>query len=231
MPTNNGVVPHNQPPIHERHQNLTALLASNSPQKDGGNPPNMQTSMGGNLLNSYSGPGPGPYPNSMMSNGPSMGNYVSSAYNTVSSGYMNTSGTSQMYSQTTPSSAAYSLSSSMPPNMGNSAPQSSMNMQPLPPQQTSAMYANQPMHQSSNMGGMMNGPTAVNNSVNRMVSNNTMSSQPSQPVVGIYYIFCRLLRNCIFWCYLRYAFVNAFLFTGVCVISGYFQWSSVSSCF
>lgn len=198
MPSNNGVVPHNQQPIHERHQNLTALLSSNSPQKDNSNVSNMQTSMGNSLLNTYSGPGPGPYPNTMMSNGPSMGNYVSSSYNTVSSGYMNTS--SQMYSQTTPSSATYSLSSSMGPSMGGNVQQSSMNMQPPPPQQqSSAMFSNQPMHQSSNMGGMMNGLPIANNGTNRMVGGgNAPPNQPSQPVVSILFI---KFSNCCSWAY------------------------------
>lgn len=171
MPPNNGMVSHHQQqaPIHERHQNLTALL-SNSPQRDNGVNSNMPGSMVNSMHSNYSGPGPGNQ--YMMNNGPPMSNsYVSSSYNPVSSGYMSTSystGTNQMYSQTVPSSGGTMSSHSMNMNM-----------------QQQGMMHNQHMHPHQNQGPMMNGPNSVMPSnMNRTMSNNQMNSRPPQPMVS-----------------------------------------------
>lgn len=194
-PPSNGMLPHQQqPPIHERHQNLTALLSSNSPQKDASS--NMQSGMGNAMHTSYSGPGPGlnQY-HTMMSNGPPMSSYVSSSYNNTNAGYMSSASystnTNQMYSQTAPSSAVYnSVSSSIPYSMSSmsNGPPNSASLHQQPPQQQSGMHPNQHMHQSvqQHPGGMMNGPTSVNvmnNSMNRSMPNNTGNPRPTQPMV------------------------------------------------
>lgn len=195
-PPSNGMLSHQQPPIHERHQNLAALLSPNSSQKD--NTGNMQTSMGNAMHTNYSGPGPGPgpnqYHNTMINNGPPMSSYVSSSYNNT--GYMSSASystnTNQMFSQTAPTSAGYnSVSSSMPHNMPpmNNGPPNSASMHQ---QQPSAMHPNQHMHppvQQHPGAGMMNGPSSVNmmsNNMNRPMPNNAGNPRPTQPMVSIH---------------------------------------------
>ena len=167
MPPNNGMMPHQQQmPIHERHQNLTALLTTNS-NKDVG----MPSSMGNAMVNNYSGPGPGqhagnnpyggpPGGGGMMANGPTNANYPSSAYN-ITSSYSN------MYSSSVPSSGSYSVSNTMPQqgmSMSSQQPHG-MGMSNMPPH--SGMAPNQHMQQQQPQqqqppgmgpGPMMNGP-------------------------------------------------------------------------
>lgn len=210
-PNSNGMVSHHQlqqPPIHERHQNLTALLSSNSPQKD--SPNNLQnTNMGSTMHTNYSGPGPGPgpnpnqYHNNVMNAGPPMSSYATYNNNTGNGGagggynssasYTYSSTANQLYSQTSLSTTATvynnSVSSSMPHTMSalSNGPPHNANMHP----QQSNMHPNQHMQQPGqppqHQAGMMNGPSSVNvmnSNVNRPLPNNAINPpRPSQPMV------------------------------------------------
>lgn len=198
QPSGNMMSPHqSQQPIHETHQNLTALLSTNTPPKDVNNIVSMNNSM----VNSFSGPGPGQpsgpggpnqYHNNMMTNGPSSANYASSGYNAAVS-YPGGS-PNLMYSSSGPSSSSYSLAvsnsmsalSNQQPGMNTmqSAQQQHSGMvqqgqqQPAPPQQH-AMQQPQPGTMN-----MMNGPSSVMGGggvmPHRSLPNNNMT-QPGLP--------------------------------------------------
>lgn len=185
MPPNNGMMSHQQQmPIHERHQNLTALLTTNTNNKDGNHP----GSMGNAMVNNYSGPGPGHAGNNpyvgpgggggMMANGPSSANYQSSGY---TSSYNN----SMMYSQSVPSSGSYSVSNTMPQQgmSMSSQQQHNMGMNNIPPHanMASGQHMQQQPQQPPGMGPIMNGPGGPMGSRPPMANNGTMHPRLQNP--------------------------------------------------
>jgi len=194
--------PQQPPPIHETHQNLTALLSNNAPSKEVSHPTSMNSTMG-----NYTGPGPGhpgipggpgpghsggpghpgapgganQYHSNMMTNGGPGAGYAPSSYNNTGVPYSGSP--SLMYSSSVPSSNTHSVTNSMPMSaMPNQQP-----IQQQPSHPGSIVQSQQaPMQSQPGMplGAMMNGPSSVmNNMTNRPISNNIHPRLPN-PQVG-----------------------------------------------